>query len=225
MKSGRGDIGATIDGQGIHQRRKTRSSNGLTVGVLLAAGASSRMLGDDKLLREIDGQSLLRRSALSMLKSDLEYVFVAIGAGSDVHRNALDDLPVEIVEVTDAAQGMSASIRSAIAAIPADTRVIVLGLADMPDITPDHYNALLAAHDPKQNNFIVRPITPTGKRGNPVLFDIRFKQNLLSITGDEGARDIVKSMPEFVCEIAMMDDAVTCDLDTPMAWDHWLSRR
>jgi molybdenum cofactor cytidylyltransferase len=211
--------------QRIHPRSKTRSNDGPSVGVLLAAGASSRMLGDDKLLREIDGQSLLRRSALSMLESDLAHVYVAIQAGSDAHRNTLDGLPVKIVEVTDAVQGMSASIRTAMAAIPTDTRVIVLGLADMPDITADHYNTLLAAHDPKQDNLIVRPITPMGQRGNPVLFDIRFKENLLSITGDQGARDIVKSVPEFVHEVTMSDEAVACDLDTPKAWDRWLSCR
>jgi molybdenum cofactor cytidylyltransferase len=209
--------------QRIHPRSKTEIANGPKVGLLLAAGASSRMLGDDKLLREIDGIALLRRSAQSMLNANLDQVFVSIKSNSPAHENALADLPVTIVNVPDAAAGMSASIRAGVAAIPTDTSMIVLGLADMPDITAKHYNLILAAHNPEQDHLIIRPITPTGKHGNPVLFDARFMENLRAIDGDQGARDILKSVPEYIHHVKMPDEAVTCDLDTPEAWNQWLS--
>jgi molybdenum cofactor cytidylyltransferase len=211
--------------QRIHPRSKKGTANGPKVGLLLAAGASSRMLGDDKLLREIEGIALLRRSAQSMLNANLDQVFVSIKSNSPAHENALADLPVSIVNVPDAATGMSASIRAGVAAIPADTSVIILGLADMPDITSQHYNLILAAHNPKHDHLIIRPITPTGKHGNPVLFDARFTENLRAIDGDQGARDILKSVPEYIHHVKMHDEAVTCDLDTPEAWDAWLSSK
>jgi molybdenum cofactor cytidylyltransferase len=208
--------------QRIHPRSKTQKSNGPKVGLLLAAGASSRMMGEDKLLREIDGVALLRRSAQSMLNANIDQVFVSIRSNSPAHKNALADLPVTMVEVPDAAAGMSASIRAGVAAIPTDTNVIVLGLADMPDITAQHYNLIIEAHDPTQDHLIIRPITPAGKRGNPVLFDARFMENLRTIEGDQGARDILKSVPEFIHHVQMNDDAVAIDLDTPVAWNRWL---
>jgi molybdenum cofactor cytidylyltransferase len=209
--------------QRIHPRAKTETANGPKIGLLLAAGASSRMLGDDKLLREIDGIALLRRSAQSMLSANFDQVYVSIKSNSPAHENALANLPVTIVHVPDAVAGMSASIRAGISAIPTDTSVIVLGLADMPDITAKHYNLILAAHDPKQDHLIIRPITPAGKHGNPVLFDARFMENLTAIAGDQGARDILKSVPEYIHHVKMTDEAVICDLDTPEAWDQWLS--
>jgi molybdenum cofactor cytidylyltransferase len=208
--------------QRIQPRSKTQTANGPKVGLLLAAGASSRMLGDDKLLREIDGVALLRRSAQSMLNANIDQVFVSIRSNSPAHKNALADLPVTIVEVTDAAAGMSASIRAGVAAIPNDTSMIVLGLADMPDITAQHYNLIIGAHNAAQNRLIIRPVTPAGKRGNPVLFDARFTENLYTIEGDQGARDILKSVPEFIHHVQMNNDAVAIDLDTPAAWNRWL---
>jgi CTP:molybdopterin cytidylyltransferase MocA len=56
-----------------------------------------------------------------------------------------------------------------------------------------------------------------------VLFDARFLESLRTIDGDQGARDILKSVPEYIYNVEMPDDAVTCDLDTPAAWDKWLS--
>ena len=208
--------------QRIHLRSKKDTANGPKIGLLLAAGASSRMLGVDKLLREINGVALLRRSAQSMLNANFDQVFVSIKSNSPTHKNALADLPVAIVEVPDAAAGMSASIRAGVAEIPTDASMIVLGLADMPDITAKHYNLILAAHNPKQDHLIIRPITPTGKYGNPVLFDARFMENLRAIDGDQGARDILKSVPEYIHHVKMPDEAVTCDLDTPEAWEKWL---
>jgi molybdenum cofactor cytidylyltransferase len=93
----------------------------------------------------------------------------------------------------------------------------------MPDVTPEHYKQIIAAHDTKQDRLIIRPVTPLGKQGNPVLFDMRFRENLCAIQGDKGAREIVKSVPEFVFDVEMPDEAVTCDLDTPAAWRAWLN--
>lgn len=209
--------------QRIHPRSKKQTENGPKIGLLLAAGSSSRMLGDDKLLREIDGITLLRRSARSMLDANVDQVFVTIRSNSPAHKSELVDLPLKIIEVPDAAAGMSASIRAGVTAVPTNTNLIILGLADMPDITAKHYNLLLSAHDPKQDHLIIRPITPTGKHGNPVLFDARFLESLRTIDGDQGARDILKSVPEYIYNVEMPDEAVTCDLDTPAAWDRWLS--
>ena len=210
----------------IQPRSKTDvSTNGLNVGLLLAAGSSSRMLGEDKLLREIDGISLLRRSALAMLSANVDHVFVTLKSGSQTHRDALIGLPITVVEVPDAQEGMSASIRAGMLALPLDTRSVMMGLADMPDITNVHYNALLAAHDTAQNRLIIYPVTPSGKRGHPVLFDIQFKENLCAIEGDQGARHILQAVPELIHEIEMSDDAVTWDLDTPSAWRKWNATR
>ena len=192
--------------------------------VLLAAGRSRRMGGDDKLLRLIDGEPLLRRSARRMIEADIGTCIVAIRKGAVAHKEALVGLKVKLIEVADADQGMSASLRAALRSIKASSGPIIVSLADMPDLEPRHYSEILSAYDPQKNRLIICPISPLGKRGHPVLFDARFHENLTDVLGDKGARELLAAVPEMVYEVPM-DAGVTTDLDTPDAWNTWEASR
>lgn len=207
----------------IQPRAKRAKEPTLNYGVMLAAGASRRMGDQDKLLRKIDGVPLLRRSVETMLAANFDKCVVTLRTGANAHRVALSGLDVEIQEVVDADQGMSASIRAAMGCANGKAKTITFALADMPDIRVDHFNALLAAHDPNQDRLIICPKTSAGTRGHPVLFDARFSENLKDISGDKGARDVLRAVPEFIHEIET-DNAVTVDLDTPDAWKNWESK-
>lgn len=201
-------------------RDQTRS--GVTA-VLLAAGSSARMRGADKLMRKVGETSLLRHCVKVALGSDIDHCIVVLKKGAEDHRKALQGLHVEIVETDDAALGMSASLRAGVLALNATPKAILVGLTDMPDLTSDHFNQVIAAHDPDRNRYIICPVNPNGKRGHPVLFDVKFIENLANLQGDTGAKAIVKNVPEWVFEVPM-DAAVSLDLDTPEAWDAWQCR-
>ena len=66
----------------------------------------------------------------------------------------------------------------------------------------------------------IAPVAPNGKRGNPVLFDRRYFEPLGSLTGDSGAKSLIKADAEAVHMVAS-DAAVLTDLDTPEAWAAW----
>jgi molybdenum cofactor cytidylyltransferase len=216
---GVGGLLKEIPGRILPRSQSPQMSNHVCA-LLLAAGASRRMAGEDKLLREIDGVPLLRRSAQSLLASSVSDCIVVLAPNSKAHREALDGLPVTIIEAVDASEGMSASIRAGVCAMDAKTSAVILALADLPDITPNHINQIINAHDKDAERLIVCPINETNQRGHPVLFDARFFENLSDLSGDRGARDVLCAVPEFVHEIPM-DAAVTLDLDTPQAWDKW----
>lgn len=80
--------------------------------VLLAAGASSRMGGRDKLLECIDGEPLLRRAARALLASRADETLAVLRPEDDARRAALEGLDVKIVENPGAAEGMASSIRA-----------------------------------------------------------------------------------------------------------------
>lgn len=194
-------------------------------GLLLAAGRSSRMGGIDKLLCEIDNVSLLRRSAEAMLESKVDKVLVAIPAGAKAHFDEIADLPIEIIEVQENTQGMSASIRTGMEEISKTHTAVIIGLADMPEIKGKHYNQILKSYQSEVNRSIICPVTKTGARGNPVLFDLRFFDELQNIKGDTGARVIIDRHHDFVRTVKMNDNATVCDLDTPEAWLQWMKGR
>ncbi|MBE9475877.1 MAG: NTP transferase domain-containing protein, partial [Proteobacteria bacterium] len=195
------------------------AKSGVTA-VLLAAGSSSRMRGEDKLLRRVGNATLLRHCVEVALASDIDHCIVVLKKGAADHRKALKGLAVKIVEVDDPGLGMSASLRAGIFAMKTKPKAVLVALADMPDLTHEHFNRVIAAHDPDKSRFIICPTNPKGQRGHPVLFDAKFSENLAGLHGDTGAKAIVETVPEWVFEVPM-DAAVSLDLDTPEAWNAW----
>ena len=86
----------------------------------------------------------------------------------------------------------------------------------MPRISPAQIDRLIAAYDPVEQRAICVP-TYNGKWGNPILFDRRFIEEIKGLTGDRGARHLLDIYPELTCEVAMPDDAILVDVDTPEA--------
>jgi len=103
-------------------------------GVLLAAGTSTRM-GKNKLLFELDGESVVRRAARASLAGGLDPVLAVVGHESDRVCAELLDLPVQIVANPDFEIGIQTSLAAGIAAVPESATAAVAVLADMPLVT------------------------------------------------------------------------------------------
>jgi molybdenum cofactor cytidylyltransferase len=123
---------------------------------------------------------------------------------------------VTIVENPAFADGLSASVRAGIAALPADVDGAVFLLGDMPRVTAAHIDRLLAAFNPAEGRAICVP-TSRAKRGNPVLWSSRFFPEMRALEGDTGARGLLRQHAEQICEVEMGDDGVLLDIDTPDA--------
>lgn len=186
--------------------------------IVLAAGRSSRMGGPNKLLAEIGGRPLVRIVAEAALASRARPVIVVTGHQRERVEAALAGLDVVLVHNPAYADGLSASLKAGIAAVPpaADGAIICLG--DMPQVDARLIDRLLTAFDPERGALVAVP-TIGGKRGNPVVWSRRFFSDLSTLTGDVGARGLIASYPEAVVEVATTDDAALTDVDTPDALD------
>lgn len=188
--------------------------------LLLAAGASSRMQGIDKLLEDAQGEPLLRRTATAMLSANITRLHVVLPPDIPARNAVLKDLPLSIVTAQNWADGMGASISAGMAALAPDCDAVVIALADMPDVTAAHVNALIAAFDPLQNP-ICRAVTEDGTQGHPVLFARPYFKRLAALTGDKGARDIIKASADALKLIPTKGQGAVTDLNTPQAWQSW----
>ncbi len=180
--------------------------------IVLAAGASSRM-GSNKLLVEIDGKPMIRRVVEAVQASAADPLVVVTGNEADAIKTALDGRDVQFVHNPDFAHGLSTSLKRGLRALPDDCDAAVVVLGDMPDVTTALIERLIAAFDPAEGRAIC-VATRGGKRGNPVLFARRFFEEVESIEGDVGARGLIGSYPELVCEIEAGCDAPLIDIDT-----------
>jgi molybdenum cofactor cytidylyltransferase len=183
--------------------------------VVLAAGRSTRM-GSNKLLAEISGKPLLRLVAEAALASRASPVIVVTGHERERAEAALAGLPVHFIHNPDFAAGLGTSLRTGIAAVPAEADGAIVLLGDMPQVDAALIDRLLAALDPEKGGLIVVP-SIDGKRGNPVVWSRRFFSDLRAIEGDVGARHLIGTYTEAVVEVPVTGNAALADIDTPDA--------
>jgi len=182
--------------------------------IVLAAGRSRRMAPHNKLLvADRTGKPMIARVVDNVLSSNARPVLVVIGHQSEQVQHALGGRPVRYVHAPDYAHGLSASLKTGIAAVPEECAAALVCLGDMPLVTGRMIDRLLSAYDPDEGRLIVLP-TFRGKQGNPMLWDKRFFPEILQITGDSGARFLLGKHLEAVAEMEMADDAVLRDFDT-----------
>ena len=191
--------------------------------VLLAAGSSSRMKGEDKLLKTIGEIPLIRRSAEAAIASKADAVQIVLPVNASERRGALEGLRAGIIEAKDASLGMAASLRAGLAAVSERTDAVIIALADMPDVQASHFDALIDSFSSEAGREICRAVTEEGAKGHPVLFGRRFFENLAALQGDQGAREIVVASSEFVVDVPTQGQGAVIDLDTRDAWNTYLT--
>ncbi|HXQ50135.1 MAG TPA: molybdopterin-binding/glycosyltransferase family 2 protein [Stellaceae bacterium] len=184
--------------------------------LVLAAGRSSRMGTVNKLLIGIDGKPMVRHAVEAVRDAGLAPIIVVTGHERERVAAALSGMNVTIVHNPAYAEGLSASLKAGLAALPDDIDGVLVGLGDMPQVRSGDIERLVAAFNPVEGRSIVVP-SRNGKRGNPVLWAKRFIPDMRQVAGDVGARHLIGAYPEAVIEIEMASDGVLTDIDTPQA--------
>lgn len=189
----------------------------MTRAILLpAAGASSRMPGRDKLLEQIDGIALLRRSAVRA-RGAADAVLVTLPVASP-RRDTLSGLDVTVLEI-DATEGMAASLRAgADWAIELGLDALMIALPDMPDVTTDDLCTLFDAQA-QHPSTPLRAATADGQAGHPVILPRGVFAAMRDLTGDQGARATLADHPPRLHPLP--GQRALTDLDTPEAWAAW----
>lgn len=208
----------TAAGEAIRETTEAEfGSRGIWL-LVLAAGSSTRMRGRDKLMETVDGIPQIVRAARAGLDAGLETI-VAVPCPSGTRGEALSGLPVRIVEVADADEGMAASLRAAAAALPLEAEAAMVLPADMPEIDAADLKAVAGAFN---GDGVVRGASGS-TQGHPVLFPQRLFPMLARLSGDRGARDLL--LNEEVRLVLLPGTHALKDLDTPEAWTQWRAGR
>jgi molybdenum cofactor cytidylyltransferase len=195
---------------------KTGSGQGPRVAaVVLAAGSASRMgaSGHHKLLATFDGVPLVRRSVETALAAKADRTVVVTGHRADDIEAALAGLDVALVHNPDFATGMASSLRTGLAAVRDGAEGLLVVLADMPGVRPEHLDRMIDAFRREQGGAIVRAVSD-GKRGNPVILPASAFDAVSKLTGDIGARPVIERSGFAVIDIDI-GAAAHVDTDTP----------
>lgn len=175
--------------------------------VALAAGGSSRM-GQQKLLLELGGKSLVRRAVQTALAAKLGRVCVVVGSDAACVAREVADLSADIMENESWARGQATSIRAGVRSM-GDVDAVLIMVADQPFTTAEHLRALVRAYAAGEAAVYVS--SHAGRRGNPALFDAAVFDDLLALEGDQGARQLFGRYR--VVDVEQGESALFCDAD------------
>lgn len=176
----------------------------------------------NKLLELWRGRALIAHSCEVLLRCDqLHDVCVVTGHDDARVRACVHDhhghLPtLSFTHAPDHAQGMSATLRAGVRHA-AHASHLLIALGDMPAITPSTLIALTRAARAHPSS-IVRP-AHQGRHGHPVVFPAWTFPDLLALSGDRGARDLLRARTQHVHVVDVDDPGVLLDLDTPQAFE------
>lgn len=178
------------------------------VGLLLAAGSATRF-GSDKLRHPLPHGVSIAVQAARQLRPEVSRVIAVVRPAIAELSKSLQDEGCDVVVCENADDGMGASLACAArAAGDADGYLIALG--DMPFVRRTSIAAVRAALEAGAP--LAAPFF-RARRGHPVGISARFREQLLALRGDEGAKQFLSTAA--IVKIPVGDPGVVRDIDTP----------
>jgi molybdenum cofactor cytidylyltransferase len=210
--------------------------NSSTVGlIILAAGASTRM-GTPKQLLTYRGRSFirhitesaicasqrsterLRRSQRFAIASVCQPIAVVLGAHAERIKPEISQLPVQIVENQQWAEGMSTSIRvglEALLAMNPNLEAVAIALCDQPFVSFPILDRIVEAYHLTGKPIIASEYS--GTLGVPALFNGTLFSELMTLKSTEGAKKLIKKHIHEVFSVPFAEGAI--DIDTPKDYE------
>ena len=180
--------------------------------ILLAAGQSKRMLGENKLIKDVKGIPLIKYALNNILKSNVNEIIIILGYQNETIEKLIDKTSrVKFVFNSNYKEGISSSIKKGIKNLSEKNEAFFISLGDMPSINYNTYNQLIKYSKDKK---VIVPLFK-GQKGNPVLFPKSFEKKLLSIEGDSGAKKMLEINKKKVLNLEIDDPGIIKDLDVP----------
>ena len=184
--------------------------------ILLAAGQSKRMNGENKLAKEIQGVPLIKLSVKNILTSSIDELIIVLGYQKEIIEKLIDKSgKIKFIFNKDFESGMASSIKTGLNNLSEKTEAFFICLGDMPMVNNNIYNQLIKSKDNKEI------IVPTYKeqQGNPVLFNKSMKEKVMDISGDVGAKKILELNKDKILNLEIDDQNITKSFNTQDNFD------
>ena len=180
--------------------------------ILLAAGQSQRMKGQNKLLKHYKGKYLINHILNTLVKSKVNNIFLVLGFQNlKVRKIIIKSKKIRCIYNKKYKSGLSSSIQAGLNKISKKNIGFLIVHADMPLISKGIINILCSAVKKKDKEIFV-PVHKK-KLGNPLAFKYSMIKSLKKIKGDRGAKKLIKSNKSKVQFIKMKSKSILIDFD------------
>lgn len=181
--------------------------------VILAAGSSSR-LGEPKQLVPFKDEPLLQKVINQCAPLDFGSRVLVVGANAETIREGINSGPFETVVNKNWSEGIASSIRQGVASsleLNPKTEHLLFLLSDQPFVTTELLGKLLEMH--KAGSKEITASFYKGDVGAPAVFSETMFPRLMKLSGDQGAKKIMKHYPDKVNSVPF--EMGYFDVDTP----------
>ena len=180
--------------------------------ILLAAGKSKRLKGENKLIKNFKGKPLINHILKSLIKSKVNKIIVVLGyENRKIKKIALKSKKITFVVNSQYLKGISTSIKCGLKKISKKNIGFLIAHADMPLVSKTILNTLCSALKNKNKEIFV-PVYKK-KVGNPLAFKYSMIKSLKKIKGDRGAKKLIRSNKSKVQLVKMKSKSILIDFD------------
>jgi len=180
--------------------------------ILLAAGQSKRMQGENKLLKKYKKKYLINHILKSLIKSKVNKIIIVLGyENKKIKKIALKSKKIIFVVNSQYLKGISTSIKCGLKKISKKNIGFLITHADMPLVSKTILNALCSALKNKNKEIFI----PVYKKriGNPLAFKYSMIKSLKRIKGDRGAKKLIRSNQSKIKLMKMKSKSILIDFD------------
>jgi molybdenum cofactor cytidylyltransferase len=187
----------------------------MTIGALLLAAGESRRMGATKQLLPIEREPMLSLSLKNLSDAGISEIVVVLGHDSEniIKTLRLQEKNVRIAINSDYRRGMSSSIAAGLKMLSPGSSGVLIALGDQPLVKPATISALIQRFISSEKGIAIASYR--GRRGHPVIFSSTYFIELLSLSGEVGARAIIHGNPDDIAYLESDDGAILMDIDTP----------
>lgn len=186
-------------------------------GIILAAGASSRM-GADKALLPYAGTTFLEH-LVELLLPRVAPVIVVLGHHAERIRAVLPAaLGAEIVLNPDYRSGQLSSLQAGIRALPGGAEAALIILVDHPAIAPSTLDTLIERFQSSDASLVIPRCE--GRRGHPVVFSRAILDEIAALPATATAKQVVHTHLQDTVYVDVADPGVLKDVDTPADYEN-----
>lgn len=173
-------------------------------------------MGAFKPLLPFGERSVVEACVGDLLEGGVEEIVIVVGHRAEEMRERLTHLPVRFAVNMDAESEMGVSIARGVEQTPSQAEAAFIALVDQPAIPPEVIRLLIA----ERGRTGARLIVPEhkGRGGHPVLIDLSFRQELLSLDQERGLRALFEIYRKDVLRVPVASPYVVRDMDT---WDDY----
>ena len=179
--------------------------------IILAAGLSKRMELGNKLLLEKKETPIIKITLDNIKAAKVKEIIIVLGKNSKSFKNVIEDKSVKLYFNSNYKNGISSSIKKGIEKVDNSCEGALICLADMPSIKTSTYNKIIDAFYKYKKQNIIPYFNK--KKGNPVLFSKSYFKYITNITGDVGARNLIRKNKKDFKKLTVADEGILEDID------------